>query len=497
VKLKDVLADAGIGGDLPTALGQKDVALITADSRKVTAGALFFAMPGSKADGLAFAAQAAANGAIAIVADRLPASHAGAPVLVASAARGGTRGALSRAAANLYPQQPADTVAITGTSGKTSVAVFTRQIWAHAGLAGASLGTIGVVTPKGARYGSLTTPDPVTLHQILQDIAGQGVTHLAMEASSHGLDQRRLDGVKLKATAFLNLSRDHLDYHPTMRAYFDAKMALFTRLAPHGSQAVIAANQPWKALAIAAAGSAGLKPVTVGRRNADLMITRSVRAAHGQDLVLRLHGRRHDVHLPLIGDFQTSNALVAAALCMATGVNEATALSALSALEGVPGRLEKVGEVHGAPVLVDYAHKPGALANVLAILRFYASNRLISLFGCGGDRDAGKRPIMGEISSRGADITIVTDDNPRSEDPAAIRRAIMAAAPGAHEIGDRAEAIETAVGMLRAGDVLVIAGKGHEEGQIVGNTVLPFSDHAVARAAILKAGGQVSCGRVG
>ncbi len=492
MKLKDVLANGGIIGNLPTPLGQRDITLITADSRMVKAGALFFAMSGSKVDGLTFAAQAAAKGAVAIVADRMPEGNIGAPVVVANAAKGGTRAALAHASASLYPQQPAHTVAITGTSGKTSVAVFARQIWMHAGLAGASLGTIGIVTPKGARYGSLTTPDPVTLHRILQEITQDGVTHLAMEASSHGIDQHRLDGVKLQATAFLNLSRDHLDYHPTMRAYFDAKMELFTRLAPKGSQAIIAASQPWKNEALAAARYAGLKPVTIGRRNADIAITRAVRAAHGQDIVVRVHGRRHDIHLPLIGDFQASNALVAAALCMATGVSEASAMAALAQLDGVPGRLEKVGEVNNAPVLVDYAHKPGALANVLEILRPYATNRLICVFGCGGDRDAGKRPIMGDISDRGADITIVTDDNPRSEDPDSIRRAIMAAAPGAREIGDRAEAIQTAVAMLKAGDVLVIAGKGHEEGQIVGNTVLPFSDHAVARAAILQAGGKVS-----
>jgi UDP-N-acetylmuramoyl-L-alanyl-D-glutamate--2,6-diaminopimelate ligase len=277
-----------------------------------------------------------------------------------------------------------------------------------------------------------------------------------------------------------------------MRAYFEAKMMLFTRLAPKGSTAVIAGGAPWKAEAIAVAKKAGLKPVIVGRRDADIAITRSVRAAHGQDLVLRVHGKRYDLHLPLIGDFQASNALVAAALCMATGSDEAEIIAALGRLQGVPGRLEKVGEARGAPVLVDYAHKPAALATVLDMLRPYATGRLVSVFGCGGDRDPGKRPMMGEISVKRANVTIVTDDNPRTEEPAAIRRAILAAAPGAREIGDRAEAIEIAVAMLKKGDVLVIAGKGHEEGQIVGKTVLPFSDHAVARKAILKAGGKVT-----
>jgi UDP-N-acetylmuramoyl-L-alanyl-D-glutamate--2,6-diaminopimelate ligase len=413
-------------------------------------------------------------------------------VLVANASAGGTRAALSAAASRLYPRQPETVVAITGTSGKTSVSVFARQLWHALDVAGASLGTIGYVTHNTAKYGSLTTPDPVELHQTLQLLADDGVTHLAMEASSHGLDQHRLDGARLKATAFLNLSRDHLDYHPTMQAYFSAKMELFTRLAPCGSTAVIAGGAPWKAQAIAVACKAGLKPQTVGRRGSDIAITRSVRAAHGQDLTIRVHGRRYDVHLPLIGDFQASNALVAAALCMATGSDEKSIMAALSSLQGVPGRLEKVGELRGAPVLVDYAHKPAALATVLDMLKPYATGRLISVFGCGGDRDPGKRPMMGRISVDRADITIVTDDNPRTEEPALIRKAILVAAHGAIEIGDRAEAIETAVAMLKTGDVLVIAGKGHEEGQIVGKTVLPFSDHAVARAAIIMAGGQVT-----
>ncbi|MCA3563855.1 MAG: UDP-N-acetylmuramoyl-L-alanyl-D-glutamate--2,6-diaminopimelate ligase [Methylocystis sp.] len=469
-----------------------DVAGLTADSRKVMPGTLFFAMPGSKADGLSFAGQAVAAGACAIVADRQPETDPGVPVLVARTEAGGARAALAHAAARLYPRQPGTIVAITGTSGKTSVSVFTRQLWHALGVPGASLGTIGTVTHKGARYGSLTTPDPVELHETLQHLADEGVTHLAMEASSHGLDQHRLDGARLKASAFLNLSRDHLDYHGTMRSYFAAKMALFTRLAPQGSTAVIAGGQPWRSEAAAVAKAAGLKPFIVGRRDADIAITSARRAAHGQDLTFRIHGRSYDVHLPLIGAFQASNALAAAALCISTGSDERAVIAALASLQGVPGRLEKVGEVHGAPVLVDYAHKPAALATVLDILKPYATGRLISVFGCGGDRDAGKRPMMGRISADRADVTIVTDDNPRSEEPALIRKAILAAAPGACEIGDRAEAIGAAVAMLKQGDVLVIAGKGHEEGQIIGKTILPFSDHAVARAAILKAGGQVT-----
>jgi UDP-N-acetylmuramoyl-L-alanyl-D-glutamate--2,6-diaminopimelate ligase len=490
VKLADVLDPASLEDKPTKAVAAAEITALTADSRRVAPGTIFFAIPGTTADGLNFAAMAAGAGAVAIIADRLPETDPGIPVLRAMRERGGTRHALAMASSRLYPARPANIVAITGTSGKTSVSVFTRQLWHALDVPGASLGTIGYVTHKGAKYGSLTTPDPVELHQILQVLAGEGVTHLAMEASSHGLDQHRLDGVQLKASAFLNLSRDHLDYHPGMEAYFEAKMALFTRLSPKGSIAVIAGSSPWRSKAIAAAKSAGLKPLTIGRRQSDIAVTRAVRVAHGQDLTLRIHDKRHDLHLPLIGDFQASNALVAAALCMATGSDEAKILAALSGLQGVPGRLEKVGELRGAPVLVDYAHKPAALASVLDMLRPYASGRLISIFG--GDRDTGKRPMMGKISIDRADITIVTDDNPRSEDPAIIRAAILAAAPGAKEIGDRAAAIQHGVAILKTGDVLVIAGKGHEEGQIIGNSILPFSDHAVARAAILAAGGKIT-----
>jgi UDP-N-acetylmuramoyl-L-alanyl-D-glutamate--2,6-diaminopimelate ligase len=490
VRLGDVLDPATLQDRSYLKLADADISALTADSRRVRPGTLFFAMPGAKADGLSFAAAAAKAGAVAIVADRLPETDPGVPVLCANLAAGGTRKALAMAASRLHPARPETIVAITGTSGKTSVSVFARQLWHALDVPAASLGTIGTVTHKGAQYGSLTTPDPVALHQILEALAGEGVTHLAMEASSHGLDQHRLDGVTLKASAFLNLSRDHLDYHPSMAAYFEAKMALFTRLSPRGATAVIAGGAPWRAKALAVAKQAGLKTVTVGRRLSDIAVTRAVRAAHGQDLTLRVHGRRYDLHLPLIGDFQASNALVAAALCMATGSDERRIVNALSSLEGVPGRLEKVGEIRSAPVLVDYAHKPDALATVLTMLRPYATGRLICVFGCGGDRDPGKRPMMGKIAVERADIAIVTDDNPRSENPATIRAAILAAAPGAHEIGDRARAIETAVAMLKTGDVLVIAGKGHEEGQIVGQETLPFSDHDVARKAIIADGGK-------
>lgn len=492
MKLSDLLKGSDFLSGLPRNAAAVQVTSVTSDSRRVTPGTLFFALAGSQQDGLAFAADAARKGAVAIVAERKPDIELPIPVVVLKPENGGARKALAMAASRLHPARPSRIVAITGTSGKTSVSVFTRQIWHRLGIAGASLGTIGYVTHKGAKYGSLTTPDPVELHETLSTLAGDGVTHLAMEASSHGLHQHRLDGVELVASAFLNLSRDHLDYHPTMREYFDAKMALFTRLSKPGSTAVISGHAPWRKRAVEVAKKAGLKPLTIGRGPSDWQITSARRAAHGQDLTLRIKGKQHRLHLPLIGDFQASNALVAAALAVATGCKEKDALAALETLDGVPGRLEKVGAVGTAPVLVDYAHKPAALETVLDMLRPYAKGKLICVFGCGGNRDPGKRPMMGRIAIERADVVIVTDDNPRKEDPALVRKAIMAAAPGAIEIGDRKAAIEHAVSMLRDGDVLVVAGKGHEEGQIVGDKTLPFSDHKVCRDAIRRAGGTVT-----
>jgi UDP-N-acetylmuramyl-tripeptide synthetase len=489
VKLATLLASARLQAPLDAGLAACEATGVTADSRAVRPGMVFFAMAGAKADGVVYAKAAVAAGAVAVVADR---PIDGVPTVLADTGAGGTRAALAHAAAAMHPGQPKTTVAITGTSGKTSVSVFTRQIWQHLGIPAASLGTIGVVKPGGAVYGALTTPDPVKLHETLAGLAAEGIQHLAMEASSHGIDQHRLDGVKLAASAFLNLSRDHLDYHHTMRAYFEAKMALLTRLTPKAAPVVVAASGPWGDAARQTALAAGLSLVTVGGQGRDLAIMRARRAHAGQDLTIRAFGATHRLHLPLIGGFQATNALTAAALVMATGSDTAKTLGALPHLAGVPGRLETVGSVAGAPVLVDYAHKPEALESVLATLRPYATGRLISVFGCGGDRDAGKRPIMGKISAEHADITIVTDDNPRSEDPATIRRAILAAAPGAIEIGDRRKAIGEAVAMLKAGDVLVVAGKGHEEGQIVGGITLPFSDHQVARDAIRAQGGKVT-----
>jgi UDP-N-acetylmuramoyl-L-alanyl-D-glutamate--2,6-diaminopimelate ligase len=396
--------------------------------------------------------------------------------------------ALSLAAAALYPLQPDTIVAVTGTSGKSSVADFTRQIYQALGHGAASLGTIGVVTAKGAAYGSLTTPDPLSLHASLEQLAQDGISHLAMEASSHGLDQHRLDGVRLRAGAFLNLGHDHLDYHPSVEAYFAAKMRLW-QLLPKAAPVVINRDEPYAEQAAAVAAAAGHPLIGIGRKGETITLTAVERQGFSQRLALRVAGRDLAVTLPLVGDFMAGNALVAAGLALATGENAEAAIQAIAGLTGVPGRLERVGEVHGGLVVVDYAHKPDALAAVLATLRGYATGRLICVFGCGGDRDKGKRPLMGAIAAEKADIAIVTDDNPRSEPPATIRAEVMAASPKLREIGDRAEAIRQAVSMLRAGDVLLVAGKGHETGQIIGDRTLPFSDHEVVRTAIAEIAG--------
>ncbi len=480
--LSDLLAGlASPQAVLATGRGDGEVTGLTADSRTVRPGSLFFAMTGSRMDGAAFIPQALRAGALAVVADQ-PTSEA------AVVAVPDVRRALALAAARLHPRQPGTVIAVTGTSGKTSVTAFVRQIWTALGHAAASLGTIGVVAPGGSTYGSLTTPDPVTLHQTLDRLAGDGVTHLAVEASSHGLDQHRLDGLRLAAGAFTNLSHDHLDYHADEAAYLRAKLRLFEALLQPGQPAVIDADHPVSAAVERASLNRGLRVFTTGQAGRDLHLQSARPCGFATDLTVNAAGHTYELVLPLAGAFQVSNALVAAGLCIATGGHVGAVLDALTTLQGAPGRLDRVGSRNGAPVFVDYAHKPDALEKVLDTLRPYARGRLIAVFGCGGDRDAAKRPLMGAIAERGADVVIVTDDNPRSEDPAAIRAAILGAAPKAIEIGDRKAAIEAAVDMLAEGDVLVVAGKGHETGQIVGGSVLPFSDHDAARAALAQRG---------
>ncbi|BDA85591.1 UDP-N-acetylmuramoyl-L-alanyl-D-glutamate--2,6-diaminopimelate ligase [Aureimonas sp. SA4125] len=458
---------------------------LSSDSRAIQPGSLFAALSGSKADGASFVREAEAKGAVAILVEAGTDLATDLPVLRAE----DSRRALALLAARFFGAQPPTIVAVTGTSGKTSIAAFTRQIWSAAGHPAASIGTTGVTAPGRDEYGSLTTPDPIALARLMAELAAEGVTHAAMEASSHGLDQRRLDGVHLSAAAFINLGRDHLDYHPTVEAYFAAKMRLFDTLLPTGAPAVIFADDIWSDRARATALQSGANVLTVGRKGTFLALKRLEHERHRQIAEIEAEGRIHRVVLPLAGEFQMANALVAAGLAIATGVESGQALQSLEDLKGAPGRLELAGTTaSGAPVFVDYAHKPEALENVLWAVRPFTTGRVIVVFGCGGDRDRGKRPIMGEIAARLADIAIVTDDNPRSEVPASIRGEILAAAPGAEEIADRHAAIRHAVAAADAGDTVVIAGKGHETGQTVGTTVFPFSDHQEVRAAIREAG---------
>jgi UDP-N-acetylmuramoyl-L-alanyl-D-glutamate--2,6-diaminopimelate ligase len=459
---------------------------ISADSRAVKPGFLFVAVPGTKVDGLAFLPQAVALGAVAVLAECEPPRPL--PDHVALVNVPNVRRALALAAAKFYPRQPATIAAVTGTSGKTSVTAFTRQIWTALGHPAASIGTVGVVTPAGEEYGALTTPDPVELHRIVDRFAGDGITHLAIEASSHGLDQHRLDGLRVGIAGFTNISRDHLDYHGTQEAYRQAKLILFRNLVKADGVAVVAVDHTFAADVKDAARGRSLRIIEVGRTARDIRLISSAVDGFSQVLTLEYGGVRYQVQLPLVGAFQVENALVAAGQAIAAGGDAAAVFAALEGLVGAKGRLELVGRKSGAPVFVDYAHKPDALAKALDALRPYVSGKLVVVFGAGGDRDAGKRPLMGAIAAEKADRVIVTDDNPRSEEPSAIRAAILGGAPGADEIGDRNEAIHRAIKDLAGGDVLLIAGKGHETGQIIGQKIVPFSDHEAVRGA-LAAGG--------
>lgn len=479
---------AGPGEDVP-------VAGVTADSRKVRPGFLFVAIPGSKDDGARFIDDAIARGATAVLSEPRAGRLDGARA-VAFAFSLDVRRSLALAAARFYPGQPTHTAAVTGTAGKTSVAVFLRQVWEHLGHKAAYLGTIGLVAPGGATYGSLTTPDPVDLHATLDRLAGEGVTHMALEASSHGLDQKRLDGVDIMAGGFTNLGRDHLDYHPTVEAYFKAKMRLFTEVMRPDGTAVAALGAPYGATALAWARTRGLATLSFGAEAEGPDITVLSVAPEGTSQRVRLGlGRRvgesggesggmQEIVIPLVGRFQADNALLAAGLAIACGEAPRAAFAALEHLSGVPGRLERIGPAGARPVFVDYAHKPEALATVLDTLRAAVPGKVVVVFGCGGDRDKGKRPLMGAIAADKADVVIVTDDNPRSEEPATIRAEILAAAPGAREIGDRAAAIRAGIALVGPGDALLVAGKGHETGQIIGDRTYPFSDAAEVLAAL-------------
>ncbi|MGN6515359.1 MAG: UDP-N-acetylmuramoyl-L-alanyl-D-glutamate--2,6-diaminopimelate ligase [Rhizomicrobium sp.] len=467
---------------------------LASDSREVKPGYLFAALSGTRANGAVFMSDAVKRGAVAVLAR--PEARGDAEKLgVRFIADENPRLRLARLAAKFFGAQPETVAAVTGTNGKTSVSVFLRQIWTTLGYQAASMGTIGVVAPMGEITLAHTTPDPIEVHRILKKLSLDVVDHLALEASSHGLDQYRLDGVAIAAAAFTNLTRDHLDYHKDFAAYLAAKLRLFAEVVKDGGVAVVNADDGSAGAVIAAAKARGLNLITVGSKGETLKLAARKAMPDGQVLTVLFGGKTYDVHLPLAGDFQASNALVAAALAIGLGDDAARVFRALETLKGAAGRLEKVAYAKsGAAVYVDYAHTPDALETVLKAIRPHVANRLHVVFGCGGDRDKGKRPLMGAAAMTFADDVIVTDDNPRSEDPATIRKEVLGGAPAAREIGDRAQAIRETISSLAAGDVLVIAGKGHESGQIVGSATRPFLDKDEAIKAALSSGGRAAEG---
>ncbi|MEZ5830252.1 MAG: UDP-N-acetylmuramoyl-L-alanyl-D-glutamate--2,6-diaminopimelate ligase [Dongiaceae bacterium] len=466
-----------------------DVRDLAHDSRRLKAGALFAALPGSKVDGRSFVPAAVKAGASAILAQE-GSTFANLPSGVAVLTAKEPRRALALIAARFFGDQPHCIAAVTGTGGKTSTVAFARQLWSLEGREAASVGTLGIISSKLNDPGSLTTPDPIALHRLLAQLADNGVTHLAMEASSHGLDQHRLDAVNITAAAFTNLSQDHLDYHVDMARYFEAKLRLFSELLPEGGSAVVNLKLAQAPRVIEVARKRRQRLITFGGSEADIRLLKQKPTPQGQLLELSLFGAHHVAEFPVAGGFQAENLLAALGLVIGSGSDVNKLAGLIGSMVGVPGRIEHVADTPtGGAVYVDYAHKPGALEAVLTTLRPHAVRQLAVVFGCGGDRDRGKRPMMGEIATRLADRVIVTDDNPRSEAPAAIRAEILAKAPGAIEVGDRAEAIRVAMSELRQGDLLVIAGKGHESYQIVGDKTYPFDDSEIARQIAAELGG--------
>ena len=481
MKLAKLCAAAGLGGDVP---GDVNVTGFAIDNRKVAPGTVFGAFRGGRFNGEDFIAQAVEAGAVAVVAR--PEAVAEGAVHIADPE---PRRAFAHLATQFFAPFPETIVAVTGTNGKTSTVEMVRQIWRMAGERAASIGTLGVTTPDESVSTGLTTPDIVTFLSNMSGLAREGVTHVAYEASSHGLSQYRNEGLSVVAAGFTNLSRDHLDYHPDMEDYFRAKMRLFDEVVRDGGVAVIwtgADDNEWTARAIAHAAARGLALMTVGERGDAIRLIAREPTQLGQILTVEHGGQQRKITLPLIGAYQVANALTAAGLAIATGVDVGTALDALGRLQPVRGRLERAAiTASGAPVYVDYAHTPDAIEAAIAALRPHVAGRLITVFGAGGDRDHGKRAPMGAAALRASDMVIVTDDNPRGEDPAEIRRQVLAGAAGAREIADRRAAICAAIAEAGADDIVLIAGKGHEQGQIIGSgenmRVLPFDDVEVAR----------------
>jgi UDP-N-acetylmuramoyl-L-alanyl-D-glutamate--2,6-diaminopimelate ligase len=472
-----------------------DITGVAVDSRVVKDGFLFAAMPGSTVHGAEFIQYAVRMGASAVLTDAKGAeiaadvmADAGVAVVVTDA----PREALARTSALYFGAQPKTMIAVTGTNGKTSVSTFVRQIWIEMGQDAVNLGTTGV---EGAWSAPLahTTPEPITLHRTLAQAAQHGITHAAMEASSHGLDQRRLDGVTLMAAGFTNFTQDHLDYHETFDAYFDAKMGLFTRVLPDDATAVVNIDDPKGVEVAGIANARGCDVITVGRHGGDLSLTAQRFDATGQDLRFEWAGKTYQKRLELIGGFQADNVLMAAGLVIACGGNPAHVFDTFPHLKTVRGRMQLAAtRDNGAAVFVDYAHTPDAVATALSAMRPHVMGRLVAIVGAGGDRDNTKRPLMGAAATEHADMVIVTDDNPRSEDPATIRAAVLLGAPEATEVGDRAEAILRGVDALGPGDALLIAGKGHESGQVVGDDILPFDDVEQASVAVAALDGRLA-----
>jgi UDP-N-acetylmuramoyl-L-alanyl-D-glutamate--2,6-diaminopimelate ligase len=447
------------------------------DHRKVAPGTVFGAFQGATVNGEDFIADAVKAGAIAVVA-RPEAVVEGAVHI----ADGNPREAFARLAARFFAPFPQVAVAVTGTNGKTSTVEMTRQLWRMAGFHAASIGTLGVTTSDDSVSTGLTTPDVVTFLSNVAGLAREGVTHVAFEASSHGLSQYRTEGLPVRAAAFTNLSRDHLDYHGDMAAYFCAKLRLFADVLDADGTSVVWVDDANSERVIDLARVRGNRQVTVGEHGDTLRLVGREPTLLGQGLTIEAEGRTHKINLPLIGAYQAANALTAAGLVIATGGDVSATLANLARLQPVRGRLERAAITRtGAPVYVDYAHTPDALEAAISALKPHTTGKLILVFGAGGDRDTGKREPMGQVAAAGADVAIVTDDNPRSEDPATIRAAILKGAPGATEIGSRRDAIAAAVAQAGPQDIVLIAGKGHEQGQIVGDMVLPFDDVAVAR----------------
>jgi len=453
---------------------------LSADSRTVNPGTLFAAIPGTVADGRDYIESAIANGASAIL------STPGLPELpVPYIADPEPRRVYSQIAARLYAGQPETLVAMTGTNGKSSTVEFLRQIWAYAGKASACFGTLGIQAPSGYRPLTHTTPDAVALHKTLSALATEGVTHVGMEASSHGLKQYRLDGVKITAAGFSNLTQDHFDYHPDVDDYFTSKARLFMKLTPENAPVVINVNDEYGRKLTDMCKARGQSVMRVGWSGEDIRIDEITPRSASQTLDLVVFGTRHKVELPLAGEFQALNAVAAAGLALATGIPEVIVLEALETLTGVAGRMERAGQTKdGAPIFVDFAHTEDGLDKLLRSVRPHTMGRIVIVFGCGGDRDPDKRTKMGAVAAKQADHIIVTDDNPRTEDAASIRKQVLKGCPDADEVGDRAVAIRVGIDLLGPNDCLVIAGKGHEEGQIVGDTVIPFSDVEQVSAAL-------------